>query len=49
MYASRYQRRSNLLRSKTAAAFITTKNVRRTMIAAEVFSTKPLSGLSDQR
>src|SRR5690606_33350585 len=47
--SARYQRRSRRLRSHTAAVFITIKKASSTMMAAEVFSTKARSGLSDQR
>gem|GEM_PF-5021714 len=44
-----YQRRSNFLRNRTAVRFMTIKNASNTMMAAEVRSTKPRSGLSAHR
>ena len=46
-FQSRYQRRSNLLRSQTAAPFIISSKKSSTMMAAEVRSTKARSERAD--
>ena len=46
---SPYQRRSNFFRRTTAVAFITIRKASKTMVAAEVRSTKARSGLSAHR